>query len=200
MGHDHDASVLLWKNQCEGSTATPRCQSYNVSQLSPHSVSSEDSGSQHSSETNESITNSSEGLAIARTKTTQPSYILVMDNLDKNITPRFMTASHQTQSLHFVNSYGVLDRVPLPLVTSCTPINPKDLPLSTFLLSPDDCVALRKNYIFLVARILVDKLKFFSKLKKCVPSHLHHKYIDEMNGKSKIVSHSYIQPELQVHL
>ncbi len=99
-----------------------------------------------------------------------------------------MTTSHQVQSLHYVNSYGALDRVPLPLDTSGAAINPKDLPLSTFLLSPEDCVALRKNYIFLVARILVNKLDFFAKLKKCVPCHLRHKYTDEMNVKSKIVS------------
>ena len=56
-------------------------------------------------------------------QTTQPLYILVMDSLEECNT----SASHDTQSLHYVNSYGVLDRVSL---TSCIPINTKNLPLS----------------------------------------------------------------------
>ncbi len=68
MGHNHDASILLWKNQCESSshvstTEVPQlqCVDDGITQpQSPHSVSS--GGSQHSSKTDESITNSGEHL------------------------------------------------------------------------------------------------------------------------------------------
>ena len=97
-----------------------------------------------------------------------------------------MRADHQVTSIHYVNSYAALDRVPPPLISLPPMITPKDLPLSTFLLTPEDCTALRSNYINLVARILVDKFAFFSQLK-CVPSHVHHPHIYQQNTKSSIV-------------
>jgi hypothetical protein len=121
--------------------------------------------------------------------TTVVPYILVSDNWDKNITPRFMRSDHQVQSLHYVNSYGVQDRIPPPCDVSHIKVDSKELPLATFLLNEDDCRTLRENYIFLVARVLVEKCDFFFKLKKCVPPHLHHKYFNAMSKKSEIVRH-----------
>ena len=39
------------------------------------------------------------------------SYVIVGDNLDKNIRPRHMTSDHQTQSVHYFHCYAVQDRV-----------------------------------------------------------------------------------------
>ena len=121
MGHNHDATVLRWKAPASQPWASsqplasshPPASSQPLASLlpalsqppasqpqSPHSTSSEDSVSQNSG-TDESVNSCGEDVAIANIQATQPSYILVMDNLDKNITPRFMTASHQTQSLHW---------------------------------------------------------------------------------------------------
>ena len=52
------------------------------------------------------------------------------------------------------------------------PIDPTLLPLSTFLLTPEDCQVLRMNYAVIIARILVTKLKYFHAFRNCVPKHI----------------------------
>ena len=47
----------------------------------------------------------------ANTSNHRKSYIIVGDNLDKTINPRFMTVAHQRQSVHYFHSYAVLDRI-----------------------------------------------------------------------------------------
>ena len=213
MGHDHDGSIMLWKKLCEttGSDTDrlPSASSSHGNESSNHSdclLSGESSHANKCSSQSDRLLSSSSGESSHGNESSsqsddlnsadpvllgegiQPSYILVTDNLDKNITPRFMTVASQVKSLHYVNSYGVLDRVPLPKASHSL-INPNELPLSTFLLSPDDCLKLRQDYTFLVARILVNKLEYFSKFKKIVPVHLFHKYTTEMKKKSQIVSY-----------
>ena len=38
-------------------------------------------------------------------------YKLVLDNIDKNIKPRYMHSDSQTLSLHYAQMYGVKDRI-----------------------------------------------------------------------------------------
>lgn len=119
---------------------------------------------------------------------TPESVTLVGDNLDKTVNPRFMSADHQRQSLHYFHSYGVLDRVKSDC-TDHSPIGDVDsLPPSAFLPDTDDCLQLRKHYAILIGRILVDQVSFFKKFKDCVVRHIPHKHTVQMSQKSNIVS------------
>ena len=40
----------------------------------------------------------------------EPDYIVVGDNIDKNVTPRDMTVGNQVKSLHYFHSYAVKDQ------------------------------------------------------------------------------------------
>ena len=117
------------------------------------------------------------------------TYFIVGDNIDKRIAPRSMRLENQVQSLHYFNAYAALSRVETLHLDDTKPIGDiKDLPVSTFLLSPEDCSVLRNNYVVLTARILVQHLPFLEKFKKCAPEHIEHPYSDAMKKKSKIVS------------
>ena len=39
------------------------------------------------------------------------TFVIVADNIDKTINPRYMTIDHQRQSLHYMHMYAALDRV-----------------------------------------------------------------------------------------
>lgn len=119
--------------------------------------------------------------------------MLVGDNLDKNITPRDMRVGNQVKSLHYFHSYAVHDRIDVSDLSDDQPKNDiQSLPVTTFVPSADDCTTLRSNYIVLVARVIVDKLPYFSSLHKCVVQHIPHRYSKAMEQKSKIVSNLHL--------
>ena len=96
-------------------------------------------------------------------------YLLVGDNLDKNITPRDMWVDNQVKSIHYFHSYAVHDHIDHSQVSNDSPeCDILSLPVTTFIPSVDDCVSLRANYIVLAARVIVDKLPHFSNLQQCV--------------------------------
>ena len=100
-----------------------------------------------------------------------------------------MRVGNQVKSLHYFHSYAVHDRID---VSDLSDDQPKDdlqsLPVTTFVPSVDDCTTLRSNYIVLVARVIVDKLPYFSGLRQSVVQHISHRYSKAMEQKSKIVS------------
>ena len=111
-----------------------------------------------------------------------PTYILVTNNLDKSINPRFMTSENQHQSLHYIHSYAVLDRVNCFHLPYDAPVGDiKELGPSTFLPSAEDSFALRHNYSVLLSRVIVKRLPFFEIFKDCVNSHILHEHSDEMS-------------------
>ena len=115
-------------------------------------------------------------------------YIVVGDNIDKRIVPRNMRVEHQVQSLHYFHAYAALNRVETLHLDDCKQIGDiKDLPLSTFLLSPEDCSTLRDNYVILVSRILVRHLTALQPFMKCVPQHIQHANSAVMSLKSTVV-------------
>lgn len=117
------------------------------------------------------------------------TYIIVGDNIDKRIAPRNMRLENQVQSLHYFNAYAVLSRVKILHLDDTKPLGDiKDLPVSIFLLSPEDCSVLRNNYVVHISRILVHHLPFLKQFKKYVLQHIEHTYSDEMKKKSNIVS------------
>ena len=118
-----------------------------------------------------------------------PHYIIVGDNIDKNVSPRDMRVDNQTKSFHYFHSYAVLDRVDLRTYSNKRPdIDVESLPLTVFLPSLNDCKKLRDNYIILASRVLVKHLSFLAPFKACVPQHIEHVHLKELTKKSDIVS------------
>ena len=118
-----------------------------------------------------------------------PIYLIVGDNLNKTINPRYMTFEHQCQSLHYFHSYAVLDRVNCADLSSDVPVGDvKSLSFAAFLPTPEDCSVIRYNYSVLLGRVLVEKLSFFKKFRDCIPKHIIHEHSLEMKKKSTVVS------------
>lgn len=118
-----------------------------------------------------------------------PTFRLVGDNCDLHQKASHQTLSKRDQDHHWFNLYAVKDRVqglhlpdlqPTALVAT--------LPLATFLPNVEDCIALRKDFIQLMARVLMRYLHWFRCLKPVVPEHMAHEYSETMSKQSEIVS------------
>ena len=137
----------------------------------------------------ESIVSSSEAESLTLLTPTQCTYIVVGDNLDKTISPRYMRSDHQRQSIHYFHMYAALDRINAVDLPTDHPLGDISItPLSAFLPSPADCKELRANYAVLLGRIVVKKLSYFKVFEDCVVRHITHKHSDVMKQKSVIVS------------
>ena len=122
------------------------------------------------------------------TQACYPPYIIVGDNIDKNVSPRDMRVDNQTKSFHYFHSYAVHDRVNLRAYDNKLPdIDVESLPLTVFLPSMNDCKKLRDNYVILASRVLVKHLSFLAPLKGCIPQHIDHIHLKELTKKSDIV-------------
>ena len=120
---------------------------------------------------------------------TDATVSIIGDNLDKNIKPRYMTINHQVKSLHLFHSVAAVGRIKtLHLDEEESVADTSDIPVSSFLPSTDDCVALCNNFVILAARVVVENFTCFSSLCKCVPDHIQHKYSAFMKEKTVSVS------------
>lgn len=90
---------------------------------------------------------------------TTPGYKLVIDNIDSTVKPRYMREDVQNESLHYVQVYAVKDRVDFSSFTDCPPSSAKYL--YSILPTSDDYQKLKENMAVLVARILVEHIRFF---------------------------------------
>ena len=101
-----------------------------------------------------------------------------------------MTIEHQTKSLHYFHAYASLNRIDLTGVSEELP-SPgaiRNLEISAFLPSVDDCQKLRDNYVVLFSCVICETLTAFSSFRDCVPKYITHKYSTEMSTKSVTVS------------
>ena len=115
---------------------------------------------------------------------------IVMDNIDMNIRPRHQTFERQTQSLHYVNSYAVKDRIDFSSfehATVNTVTHPESLQ-DVLLPSANDREALMANFVILAGRILCDVIPALNKIPGLTTKHIQHLYSKEMSSKSEIVS------------
>ena len=113
-------------------------------------------------------------------------YKIVFDNIDKNVNPRYMRSDYQTRSLHYVQSFAVKDRIAFSNLSGeiRTEVNIFDV-----IPGEEDYKALKQDFIILLSRLLVEHLPFFnSDYKGLVPSHIPHKFSNEMSKESEIVS------------
>ena len=116
-------------------------------------------------------------------------YIIVGDNVDKNVSPRDMRVGNQVKSLHYFHSYAVQDRVSLGSLSGDGHVSDiKTLAASAVFPTVGNCIRIRTNYIILAARVIVGNLSHFSFLQKCVAQHIPHKFCKKTAEKSVIVS------------
>ena len=118
-----------------------------------------------------------------------PTYRIVGDNCDLHQKPNHETLTRRTKEHHWFNLYAVRDRIHgLEMADGHPQTDASRLMLSKFLPNEDDCRALRKDFIILVARVLVKYLPWFSAIKPAVADHIPHRYSNCMGQKSDIVS------------
>lgn len=116
---------------------------------------------------------------------------LVGDNIDKQVSPRYMRFDCQTRSLHYFHSFAAQDRIDFSHLSDIPPpplaMSPAEI-AKTLLPSPEDNQILRKNFATHVSQILIThmpamKLAFEDSVDWHIP-HLHDK---EMSRKSNVV-------------
>ena len=78
-------------------------------------------------------------------------YVIVGDNIDKNIRPSYQRQDHTTQSLHYFHSYAVLNRVDISRLSDS---RSSDIVISPEKILPDssECQKLLNDFEILVAR------------------------------------------------
>ena len=112
---------------------------------------------------------------------------LVLDNIDKTVRPRHQTSDAQTKSLHYIQVYGVKDRVNFTGLSTSPP--PIDKSVYDILPSGIEYQTLKDNFAILVARILVEHIPFFREdFSGLITNHIPHCYSTEMTNKSEVVS------------
>ena len=183
LGENYDQKVLQWKASSdtvegfgsESDIEISTCQSEDESESNPSSPLA--------------VPLPREPLQVQTVSAHEPSYIIVGDNLDKNVSPHDMRVDHQVKSIHYFHSYAVHDRADFSKLSGEDPQGKlQNDAFTKFLPSPDDCSQLRENYINLIARVIVEKLPHFNKLSDCVPAHICHEFSTAMKEKSVVVS------------
>ncbi len=97
-----------------------------------------------------------------------------------------MRCDAQTQSLHYVQVYGVKDRIDY---SSFTSEQKTEIEVFSILPNSEDYDAVKKNFTVLISRIIHKHLAFFGDdFKKLIPQHIRHEYSAEMSTKSEVVS------------
>ena len=118
-----------------------------------------------------------------------PTFQIVGDNCDIHVKASRQSLTRHDRDHHWFNMYAVSDRVlGLNLPDDKPQASIASLPIAAFLPSLDDCVAIRKEFIIIAARVLIQHLPWFKCLQQVVPDHIYHKYRDVMSSKSDIVS------------
>jgi hypothetical protein len=170
------------------------CSDSSSQSSSPQSVASSESSSSSSS-TDLSIASSyyeifgDEMPCSAPTEQSLPTYKLVGDNYDTNLSPRYMRIDKQTKSLHYFHVYGVKDRIDLSRYSDAAPLCPEEtIDFGKILPSKEDESALLHNFSFLIARILKKYMPYFNSFGNGLERHIRHEYSEEMSLKSEVVS------------
>lgn len=111
---------------------------------------------------------------------------MVIDNIDKTVKRRDQTIDAQTMSLHYVQVYGVKDRVDYSKLSTSRPSPCESL--YTIIPTSSDYQTLKDNFSQLVARVLVEYIPYFSEdFKGLATRHILHDYSQEMAKKSDVV-------------
>jgi hypothetical protein len=117
-----------------------------------------------------------------------PTVQIIGDNVDIRQKPSHQTLERRGKDHHWFHMVAVKDRVVVRDISVTQPSTMvKDLELHSVLPTVDDCIKLNTEFIFLIVRVLTDRLAAWKCLQDCVPSQIPHKYSKEMAMKSEIV-------------
>jgi len=130
-------------------------------------------------------------------------FVLVGDNIDKNIRPSYQRQDRSTQSLHYFHSYAALNRIN---ISGLSDSRPSPTTISPDKILPDnserqrllgDFETLIARYLFLhctlrlimfsTLRVLVQNMEEFKTQQHEVQWHIKSDYCMEMASKSKVV-------------
>ena len=110
------------------------------------------------------------------------------DNVDKKMGVRDVRIDNQGDMLHMYSLLAARSRLPcLDLPRTGKVADVASLPWESFLPTQEDIDGITSNLVVLVSRILTQYFNDLSVLSKSVPSHIKHKYSQEMSKKSEVV-------------
>lgn len=99
------------------------------------------------------------------------------DNVDKKRGVRDVRSDHHGSLLHMYSILAGPSRTPVKDLSSTGCVRPlSQLPARTFLLTSEDVVAVKKNLVVLVSRIITEYIDGLSVFAKAVPQHIQHTY------------------------
>jgi len=111
------------------------------------------------------------------------------DNWDLKVLVTHMRNDHQNQDMHMFSSNLIMNRVNFSHLPNENPLcSLRDLKTSVFSLNVEEWKRYVNTSKVIIARIIVDFFPQFSFLKACIPSHIEHRFSDEMKDKSFIAS------------
>ncbi|XP_019644096.1 PREDICTED: uncharacterized protein LOC109485103 [Branchiostoma belcheri] len=116
-----------------------------------------------------------------------PWYQLIFDNLDFIITAKHQGHDDNNKNYHWVHQGSFQDRVSSNLPNSAPQKALADFDLADVLPTEDIQQELRRNYIILIARVMVKYIPAFHSLKDVAVWHIPHQYEEEMSKKSEQV-------------
>lgn len=110
------------------------------------------------------------------------------DNVDFKEGVRDVRSDHHGQLLHMYSVLVGRSRTPATELGHTGCVSPlRSLPAATFLPTPDDFSAVRKNLVVLVSRIITQYIDALALFSKSVPQHILHKYSKQMGMKSEVL-------------
>ena len=201
MGINHDKLVLDWTKSISGSASELQavmeknsCDNMAGENADESTGVNDDDNASENTDGNESDIEVIPHAGDDCNLSTDRAIIIIGDNWDKNVKPRDMRENNQVKSLHHFHSVATVSRIETLHMDDKKPLgNVKDIPISDFLPSSEDCNTLCDNYVILIARVITENFKYFSYFRDCVPKHILHEYSSQMAQKTTAVSPSNMQ-------
>ena len=91
-------------------------------------------------------------------------FVLVTDNVDKNIRPSYQRENRQTQSLHYCNSCAIKNRVSVAGLSDNEASG--EISVDTFLPTEDDVTQLLADFEIFISRFRFYHMQFVNNLNK----------------------------------
>ena len=118
------------------------------------------------------------------------TFKIVLDNIDLRIETRDMTSDRQNRDIHWVNHSAIKNRVTLGNRKKAQ-VELSQLDNCQLLPTVADHEKLRRDFTYLVSRVLVEHLPCMQFLQSVCIKHIPHQYSNEMAQKSEKVNKHY---------
>lgn len=128
-------------------------------------------------------------LAIKTLQQDMPhGYQLIGDNLDMQINVKHMSSDNKNKSIHMFNMIAIADEVSGNHLPDRYDSTLDDANVADFLPSADEIANLKRDFIPLWTRVIVNQLKEFGIFKSSLVGHIPHEYSNIMQQPSKEVN------------